>query len=258
MERLELCGTKGKILAALQWLWMLIVVSEFLHWIMLCWPDHRNYYVVPLAILLLAACSLQKGRKSTINAAGVLFWVIAFLVGAVLISGIREIRWENLKPRWKMQTAYYVVVMLIPVMAQGMKPRFGNWKIPTLGIVVSVIISGVLSLQYVAKLSAPFYEMSRSLSLLGIGERFESLCAVGMTLGYFALMTYLLNITASLWGRCNQKRQGIWVSAAFVGMVFLSGMRMNSRLLAVGTLGIWVLLPTFEKITKNIKKPIDK
>ena len=157
-----------------------------------------------------------------------------------------------------MQTAYYVVVMLIPVMAQGMKPRFGNWKIPLLGVFVSVVISGVLSLRYVEKHSAPFSEMSRSMSLLGIGERFESLCAVGMTLGYFALMTYLLNITASLWGRCNQKRQGIWVSAAFIGMVFISGMRMNSRLLAVGTLGIWVILPAFEKITKNFKKPIDK
>ena len=115
-----------------------------------------------------------------------------------------------------------------------------------------------MSLEYIERIKAPFYEMSRTLTFLGAGRRFESLVAAGMTIGYFVLITYFLQITTKAWEVSKTMKPGVWISTAFAGLVFLSGMRMNSRLLAVGTLGIWVLLPTFEKITKNIKKPIDK
>ena len=106
MEKLETGVGRTKLLAGIQWLWMLLIVSEFLHWIMLCWPNHDNYHAVPLIVLVLAAFSLSKGRRRAANVAGVLFWGLIFLLGAVLISGIKEVKLENLKLQWKMQTAY--------------------------------------------------------------------------------------------------------------------------------------------------------
>ena len=111
---------------------------------------------------------------------------------------------------------------------------------------------------YIEKTKAPFYEMARAMSFLGTAERFESVVAAGMTLGYFVLITLLLRSTANAWESRKNRKVGIWVSAAFIALVFISGMRMNSRLLAVGTVLVWVVLPVLEKIARNIKKPIDK
>lgn len=258
MQSLHAGAVKTKLFLGIQWLWMLLIVSEFLHWIMLCWPNYGNYHVAPLLVLALAAYSLGKGRESACRVAGVLFWVVALLLGAVLFSGLREIEPENLKPRWKMQTAYYVVVMLIPAMAPEKESDTIQWKNAIFGTLVSVITTGVLSLAYIEKTKAPFYEMARAMSILGTAERFESLVAAGMTLGYFVLITLLLRSTANAWENRKNRKVGIWVSAAFIALVFISGMRMNSRLLAVGTVLVWVVLPVLEKIARNIKKPIDK
>lgn len=258
MEKLDLGTTKSGLLAAVQWLWMLLVVSEFLHWTMLSWPNHGNYYVVPLTIVALAALALRKGRSNAATVAAIVFWVIAFMLGAVLISGVREIRWENWKPQWKMQTANYIVVLLVPAMVMGRTTQKGKWKMPLLGLVTCAVTSGVMSVGYIARSNAPFYEMSRTISLLGVGNRFESLAATGLTMGYFVLVTLLLDVMVHAWEHNRTAKYGVWVSAGFGALVFLSGMRINSRLLAVGTLGVWVVIPIIEKIAKYVRKPIDK
>lgn len=255
MEKLEVNSEKTRILSAIQWLWMLLIVSEFLHWIMLYWPESTNYHAAPLIVLALAAYTVKKNGQHASAIAGVLFWILIVMLGAVLLSGIKQIKPINLKPVWKMQTAYYVVVLLIPVMISEISAK---WKLPASGAVVAMITGGVMSLDLMEKMNAPFYEMSKTLTLFGIGQRYESLVASGMTMGYYVLMTLLLQISVDAWGQEKHKNTGLWISTVFAGMVFLSGMRMNSRLLAGGTLCIWVIFPVFEKITKKMKKPLDK
>ena len=237
MQYLRTTAVKTKLFLGIQWLWMLLIVSEFLHWVMLCWPNYGNYNAAPLLVLMLAAFSLGKGRESACRVAGVLFWIVSLLLGAVLFSGLQEIEPENLKPQWKMQTAYYVVVMLIPAMAPEKESDNIQWKSAVFGTLVSVITTGVLSMAYIENTKAPFYEMARAMSFL---------------------ITLLLRSTANAWESRKNRKVGIWVSAAFIALVFISGMRMNSRLLAVGTVLVWVVLPVLEKIARNIKKPIDK
>jgi len=258
LEKLEVGNARTRFLAAVQWLWMLLVISEFLHWTMLCWPNHKNYYVVPLLILLLAAVSASKGREAAARAVGILFWVLAALLGTVLLSGIKEIKLENLMTQWKMQTAYLVLVMLIPVMGIGIGKTKQKKDIVIYGWTVAAVTSGVLSLGLIERMHAPFYEMSKSLSLLGVGQRFESLVAAAMTMGYFALTSYLLTISANAWDGGVRTKRSVWISAAFSALVFLSGMRMNSRLLALGSLAIWALFPMVEKISKNRNFSLDK
>ena len=258
MEKLEVGSTRSRWIGAVQWLWMLLVLSEFLHWTMLNWPNYRNYHVVPLVILALALHSLGKGKGRAANVAVILLRVMVLLLGAVLISGIREVHWVNLEPQWKMQTANYIVVLLIPAMVMGKTLRKGKWQMPLLGLVVSVITSGVLSLHFIARCDAPFYEMSRNVSLLGIGNRYESLAATGLTMGYFVLMTLLLQVTADAWEQNRKAKHGLWISGVFAGLVFLSGMRINSRLLAMGTLIVWVAMPILEKGALRMKMRSNK
>lgn len=257
LDALSIGEEKSKLLSGIQWLWMLLIVSEFLHWTMLCWPNYRNYHAVPLTILVLAALSLAKGSANAASVGSILLYMLIFLLGAVLFSGIKEIKLENMGFQWEMQTAYYVVAMMVPVMASGTVKTTRKHSILVYAVAVALITCGVLSPERVGKMNAPFYEMSRSISLLGVGQRFESLVAAGMTLGYFALISFLLNISSNMWDPGKMKRS-IWISACFTGLVFLSGMRMNSRLLALGTIAVWVILPILEKIVKIMKIPLDK
>lgn len=224
---------------------------------MLYWPDYSSYHGAPLILLVLAALSSTKGKENCARAGSILLGVMAVLFGAVLISGLKQMEWSNLKPEWQIQTANLIVVMLIPAMGTGLG-RTKKTGLLVYALLVSVVTTGVMSFGLIKTMHAPFYEMSKSISLLGIGKRFESLAAVGMTIGCFVLTSYLLRVMAQAWDRGKLESRSIWISAVFSGLIFISGMRLNSRLLAVGTAVIWVLFPIVEKISKKLKIPIDK
>ena len=258
LEHFGVEGTSSKWIGAVQWLWMLLVVSEFLHWTMLCWPNHRSYHTVPLVLLSMAALASARGKETSSVSAAVLFWFTAVLLGVVLLSGIREVEIMNLKLEWKMQTAHLITVLLIPAMGMGLGYEKREGKRLLYAVAVAAVTGGVLSMQMVEEMEAPFYEMSRTLKFLGMGQRFESLAAAGMMLGYYILFTYLLSVMANVWDVGKENGKSVWISAVFAAMVFISGMRMNSKLLALGTILIWVLIPALEKSVKIMKKPIDK
>lgn len=258
MEKLHVERTTGRWVGAIQWLWMLLVISEFMHWVMYCWPIYENYHVVPLTLLLLAAYTVSKGTKTAARAGSALKVALLSLIGVILFAGIREVRLENLKPVWQMQTAHLITAMLIPVMGF----RYGEWKgkrkVFEYALGVSVITAGVMSLAYVRRVDAPFYELSRGIRIFGTDLRLESLVAAGMTLGYYVLLSYLIGITADAWEPEKHRVRSIWISALFAGLVFISGMRLNSRLLAIGNLVIWSVIPILKNIGKNMKLVLDK
>jgi len=258
LEKLNIDKTPGRWIGAIQWLWMLLVISEFMHWIMYCWPNHGNYHVVPLVLLFLAAYAVSKGTTAAARAGSALRIALVGLFGTILLSAIREIRLENLGPVWQMQTAHLITVMLIPVMGFGYGCWKGKGKVISYAVGVSVITTGVLSLPFIRMVDSPFYELSRSIHVFGSEHRLESLVAAGMTLGYYVLLSYLVGITANAWDPEKTKARSIWISALFAGLVFISGMRLNSRLLAVGNLLIWAVLPLVKNVGKNMKKVLDK
>lgn len=257
LQKLEIGYPQTRILAAVQWLWMLLIISEFLHWTMLYWPNYKSYYAVPLIILSLAAYTVSKGKECAARSGGILCWILTALLGVVLLSGIKEIKMENISMHWQMQTGYLVVVMLIPAVGISLGYLRGT-SLTAYATATAFITMGVMSAELVKQYRVPFYEMSRSLSLLGFGKRFESLVAAGMTLGYYTLMTCLLTLAANNWERGKRVKRGVWVSGIFCALVFLSGMRLNSKLMAMGSIGIWVVFPVLEKIIKKPKKSLDK
>ena len=254
LNKLTITRTPGKWLAAIQWLWMLLVISEFMHWIMYFWPNHRNYHAVPLTLLALAAYATSKGTLTASRAGCALRLPVLALFGTILLSGISEIQVENLKPTWQMQTAHLITVMLVPVMGLGYGNSRGERKILLYAIAVSVITMGVLSLKYIRITESPFYDLSRSIHVFGTNHRLESLVAAGMTIGYYVLLSYLIGITANAWEPEKQRKRSIWISALFTGLVFVSGMRLNSKLLAIGNLVIWVIFPILKNIGKKQRK----
>lgn len=253
LTRFEIGANTGRLLGAIQWLWILLIISEFLHWTMLYWPTNGSYHAVPLALLALGAWAAARGVSVCARAGGIVRWFAVLLLGGVVLSAVKEVRLENLRPSWEIQTAHLINVMLIPIMGLGMGSTSRKWRAGLLAVVIAAVTSGVLSMKLIYHMEAPFYEMSRGLTLLGIGQRFESLVAAGMTLGFFALTTYLVSIAANAWDQGANRGRSVWITAGITAVIFLSGMRMNSRLLAMGILIAWVILPVLKKMIKIVK-----
>ncbi len=245
-------------LCVVQWFWLSLVNAEFLHWTMYCWPDYQNYYAVPLTLLILGAWTAAKGKEQASRAGNVLFWFAIILIGAVLLSGIKDVKLEKIGPELRIKNAHLVTVFLLPVIGRSVEKGAKGTKLGILGlgIATAVVTTGVLSAQAAADADNGFYELSRSLRLLGIGERFESLAAAAMTLGYFVLLTFLLSSCGDGAAKIERGKRnwGVWSNAALTAMWFLWGFRLSSAVLALGTVLTWVVLAVLNSIQINLQK----
>ena len=245
-------------LCVVQWFWLSLLNAEFLNWTMYCWPNYENYYVVPLTLLALAAWTAAKGKEQASRAGNMLYWFVIILIGAVLLSGIKDVKLEKIEMEAQIKDANLLTVFLLPVIGLAVEKSEKRTKLGILGLGVatSAVTTGVLTLQAASKADNGFYELSRSLRLLGIGERFESLAAAAMTLGYFVLLSFLLSSCGIGAARIKpgKERWGVWSNAALTALWFLWGFRLNSGVLALGTVLTWLVLPVLNSIQINLQK----
>lgn len=231
------------------------------------WPMGDAWPVVPLTMLALAGWSAQNGPLSVSRVAGVLFFLILIGYGPILGAGAGQVEWENLAPYWGRpdRTAGFWLLMpavaaFLPWQKQGMgKPLAGA---VIFGAVAAGITSGVLTQGLTQTLEQPFYEMSRSLRLLGVAERLEALVCALLTVGWFALLSLLLSAGGCLFGKiCNGKeRLGVWLLTLAAAAVMLCKLHITGVLAVAGAVVFWVFLPVLtqgmgkRKKSKNVKK----
>lgn len=232
----------------LQGIWNCAVISEVLRWSVYCWPDTRGTYAVPLVLLLLAAWAVSGGERAA-RTGCVLLWPVTLLLGAVLLSGVPEMTWGRVTPTWQLPNAHLITAALLPALYAGREGKTDNrllWGGAIFALVTSVVTAGVLSPAVSGKEQAPIYALSRSLSLFGVGKRLESLIAAAMTMGYYVTATFLLS--------AGEGGKSVWCMAAVSALLLISGLRIDSRLLALGTILFWVVLPAVSGLKKNFKK----
>ncbi len=233
---------------AVQKIWAGVMAGLFLQWSGYYWDDIAISRMAPLVLLALALwTTMVRGKAARIGC--VLIWPLLFLLGAVLLSGVSEVELEYLRPAWQMGAAPLAAVLLIPSNFEGK----AKWKLPFVAIVVSTITSGVLSPDVAVSSRSGIYEISRSLSLLGIAERFESLVAAAMTMGFYAVTTYLLEP--------KEQKDRPWVYALIALLVYLSGIEIGKWYILGISILAWLVLPIVQArkiIVKKGKKGIDK
>ena len=256
LERLD--ARPSLWLWAVQWFWLSPVLAEFLRWTTYCWTTHEDKFGVPLILLALAAWLAAKGQSRADRACSVLFWLLAFLFGAVLLSGVREVEFRNLYPQWRLENADLAMVFLIPAMGLSLKskPTGGKLRILVFSLATAAVTIGVLGSSAAKDADCAFYELSRSISLLGVADRFESLVAAGMTLGYFVLLTYLLSACreGAEQIRGGKGAWGVWSNAALTAVWFLLDFRLSGTVLTMGSLLTWAVLPALNCLQRNLQK----
>lgn len=241
--------TGGKVLSAIQWLWLIPVLSWAVSGARYCWQQTGGSLILPGTLLLLAAWTAAKGKTVSARAGNLLRFFLIALLAVVLLSGIGEIRLPNLRPQWRPEGLELAVLFLLPALfqaAEGEKIPLGTkTAAAVLGVGAAVVGTGVLSLGYAGSASNPLSELSRSIRLLGTSYRFESLASWASTLGWYLLMTCILTAAGSFGKTCIPEKEkcAVWVCAAASVALGVSGFRIKTAVLIAGSVLLWIVIP---------------
>lgn len=225
------------------------------------WPVGDNDPWVSLILLAIAAWSAQKGPSAAARVGAVLFWAVLILYLTVFGAGAKDVELSWLRPEWQMPDELGLVLYLVPTasvcLLDGETKRGARILLPAVFTLAAALITvGVMSPGIAAETPNAFYEMTRSINLLGVARRFEALISAGMTVGWFALMSLLLTICGVLAQKIfpGRGRAAVWLAAGTAAAIKLCGMHISAFvLLIVGTV-FWVAIPVLTQGLGKRKK----
>ena len=240
---------KGKLAAVLQWLLMVAVLITACRYAAKSWPG-GEHPVVGIILLSLAVWSVSKGTSAAARVGSVLFWFVLGLYLILFGAGVKEVQFSYLQPVAGDPDAFGCVLLLTPASAaihlynrKGRKHRL--LLIAVFVVVASALTTGVLSPVVAVKKENAFYEMTRSLNLLGQARRFEAILSAGMTVAWFSLLTFYLSLCAyhAETAHTRRKKKGSVIAALVVVIALLCDLHIPGILLLVFGAIFWVLLP---------------
>lgn len=234
LRRLPRAEESPRWLRFAQALWSIFVMAQAMAWSRNCWPAAPTGFWIPPILLLAALWISNKGRKAAETTANVLGILELGLLAAVLLAGLGEIRLENLRPRWQMPDGWLIAVLLLPGLTRG-DGKGWPWA-----VLYSAVTAGVLG----ASRENTFFEMSRSVSLLGSVKRMESLAAMALTIGFALLLCSLL-------ADMDRGRETLICCAGAFG-IYAWGIPVPGVAAAVASILLWTLLPAWSQ--RNTKK----
>ncbi len=253
------CTARWYCFLQVPFLW--VAAGQVAVWSEDCWPTGADFPVVPLTLLVLAAFAAWKGAAKASRCGSMLFWFLALLYAVVLAAGIKDLEPGHMLPRWEQPPGKAVFLLLLPAAVIFVPHEKGKgslllFGLAGLGAVISAWTAGALSPAVVQSLSQPFYEYSRSLSLLAVAQRFEAFVSVALTMGYFALLSFLLSASGHLTDSVfpGKGSLGVAAGAAAAALSTLSGWQLPQLWLAAAAVLMWALLPMLALRTQLWKK----
>ena len=240
---------KGKLLIILQWTLLTAVLATTCQASTQSWP-RGSHPAVGMILLVLALWSVWKGTSASARVGCVLFWFVLLLYLVLFGAGVKDVRLEWLVPSKGDVDAFGCILLLTPAAAaihldkkESPKPRM--LLIGAFCTLAAVVTAGVLSPRVAAGKDNAFYEMTRSLNLLGQARRFEAVLSAGMTAGWFSLLCLYLTLCAYL---AEKLRPGIGklgstAAALAAGIVLLCDLHIPGGILLILSAVFWVLLP---------------
>lgn len=216
---------------------LVLILSWGLDWTHQCWPGSGASFVVPGVLTLLAIYAVW--RKSGASACSILRYGMYLILLILGILGLSQVKLADLRPTAQFPDMNLAVILLLPVLGR----KNGKWKYSTAGIVA--VAASILTVG-----SASLYDYSRGLSMSGVTEHMESLAACSITVGYFAFVCYLLDGVAQEW----EKPWTILIAGIAAYGIYLTGLTIRAEAYAALILALWVIIPAFGAVKKNMKK----
>lgn len=226
-----------------QAIWNGVLAGQVLCWFAGCWPELTLW--AALGLLILALWQVGKGEKATQSASSVLGLFQMLLIVGVLAAGIQSIKLENLRQDLPGLNGWLITILLLP--ALGRKEERGSLWPGLWTLLISLITGGVMPVETITGSGNAFWEMSRSITVFGKIRRLESLAAVGLSLGFYILVCFLLGggqrrvtgkslipvVGAFLVFFTNGSIPGVWAAAVsillWIVLPLLAGIRGEKR-----------------------------
>ena len=240
---------EGPIYALVQILWISVLLSQIAGYSADCWPTgERTFPVIPLTMLALAALSAIKGDRNAANGISVLFWIVSALIGAVILFGIGNIDVDYLQSRAQRVDARMLLVLILPA-AAGLLNKEKCSPIPFVAVTaiaggISLWIAGTLSAQVAGQLKWPFYEAAKSVQLLDIAKRFESLVSVGVTVGNYALYSMLFCTVRTNAKALGHEKEMIVTAGIIAAALMLLRIQINPAFSVIICGVLWLFFPS--------------
>ena len=223
------------------------------------WPGGEGPWV-PAILLALAAWSAGKGPSAAARVGCVLFWVVLLLYLAIFGVAAEDVRLEWMAPSggvgWDLP-----MLLLAPAVAKVLLRRGDNWlarlALPgAFAVGGAALAAGILSPAVACQLADPFFEMTKSLELLGMTKRFEALVCAGVSVGWFALLSLYLSVCGALAEQILEGagRYGVWAAAAAAGIWVLCDLTISAGVFAMIAPIFWVILPLLGQVMDREKK----
>lgn len=228
-----------------EWKWLypmrcivvVFLLAWSLSWTHNCWPGGKSSYAVPGAMMILAVYAVSTGRARI--ASTVLRYGMYLILAALALLGIPQIKLDQLRPTAQLPDMRLAAVLLLPLLAQ----KNETWTFNPVGAValLATLVTGG---------AGTLYEYSRGISIGGVMEHMESLAACAITVGYFAMMCYLLDGIM----REQREKRHVWTAGVGAYGLYVAGWKYRPEIYVLLVLVLWAILPMIWGIIENRKK----
>lgn len=230
-----------KWLERLRWLAVLMLAAHFLRQTAICWPGKGAQYVVPAVLAILALYAVSKGEEQAMRSASVLRYGVVGVLIITFYAGIRSVDVQYLLPSGELPECELIIALLLPLL--GMKPKGTRWRVlPVAAVLIAVITAGA----NVDNL----YAYSRTISIRGVTEHAESTIACAMTIGYYALLCYLL--TAG--GKEEKKKLSRFALIGLAHILAITRIDVNGIVIVAAMLLLWGVIPVIQRVKRKMSK----
>lgn len=229
----------SKPMAILQIGWLGIVAGLLLPGSASNWPS-SNTRVVPLTILALASIT---GPAAAPRTGTVLAYCMALLAIPIGVAASARIEPEWLAPTFRTWSSALILILLLPNLpAAGGRKRRAPYAV-LLTLAITALVQGVLSPQVGASVPDPAYQTARTLGHM------EPIVAAGLTLGWYALTTFLFQNATTIARSAGISRK--WASvllSATATILVLFPQQPNASFVTIMSAFLWLITPFLRKM----------
>lgn len=196
------------------------------------WQADSSRFFVPIVLLALAAWSAAKGKVQAAKVAAILFCLTMVGYGIVGAASLGELKLGWVISGTKDFRIQYAVIFMLPLVLLFLPTKekviTSNWVIVTsvIGTLFAAIVNGILSPEIGGRQTNGFYEMSRSIQLFGVVQRFEVLIAAIMVMGWFMTLSLYMSAIDSV-VKERGKQPAIWGVAIAAGAAYMIGAEIS-------------------------------
>ena len=186
-------GPLGVSLVVGYLLWVVVTLSAAARLSAECFPLESSWPWIPAVLMALAALALRRGTGVAARCAGVLWPLLLVVPALTLVCAGADGSFAPPEPnlgQWE-RGASLLLPGVLASLSLPARPESRRWVLPMtaaaalLAAFCALVARASLGTHLQPRLTEPFYEMVRSVSLFGFSERLESLVSAVLTAGFF-------------------------------------------------------------------------